>query len=92
MTTMLWGLAAAVLALWAPPAGAQQVAPPAPSPNHPLILDLSPPADSGKPRYFAPHDLPPSPGCATVLNCRLKVIGALQHNGAVELNGALFKW
>jgi hypothetical protein len=56
------------------------------------LLDLPPPADSGKPRYFAPRDLPPPPGCTAVLDCRFKVIGTLQHNGAVEVNGAFFKW
>jgi hypothetical protein len=93
MTAMLWGLAAAALALWALPTAAQQATPPAPSlANQPLVLDLPPPADSGKPRYFAPRDLPPSPSCTAVLDCRFKVIGTLQHNGAVELNGAFFKW
>ena len=93
MTAVLWGLAAAALALWAPSAGAQQATPPAPaSGSQSLVFDLPPAADAGRPRYFAPRDLPPSPGCAALLDCRLKVIGAIQHNGAVELNGALFKW
>jgi hypothetical protein len=90
---MLWGLTAAAVVLWVLPAAAQHAGQAAPAlGDQPLVLDLAPPADTGKPRYFAPHDLPPSPGCAAVLDCRLKVIGALQHNGAVEVNGALFKW
>jgi hypothetical protein len=93
MTAVLWVLAAAALALWTPSAGAQQATPPAPaSGNQPLVFDLPPPADAGKPRYFSPRDLPSSSGCAALLDCRLKVIGAIQHNGAVELNGAVFKW
>jgi len=67
---------------------AQQVAPSA----RPLVLDLPPPADTGTPRFFAPRDLPPSANCVAVLDCRVKVIGEVQHNGAVELNGALLKW
>ena len=93
MTAVLWGLAAVMLALWTPSAGAQQPTQAAPaSGNQSLVFDLPPAADAGKPRYFAPRDLPPSSGCAALLDCRLKVIGAIQHNGAVELNGAVFKW
>jgi len=69
------------------PVAAQQVAPAMLAPT----LDPSPPADTGKPRFFVP---PPEtqPGCAAVLGCRVRVLGAIRHNGAVELNGALFKW
>lgn len=93
MTAVLWGLAAVALVLWTPSAGAQQATPAAsPAGNQPLVFDLPPAADAGKSRYFAPRDLPLSSGCAALLDCRLKVIGAIQHNGAVELNGAVFKW
>jgi hypothetical protein len=93
ITVVLWGLAVMALTLWAPSAGAQQSAQPAStSGNQPLVLDLPPPADSGKPRFFAPRDMPPPPDCMAVLDCRLKIIGSVQHNGAVEFNGALFKW
>jgi hypothetical protein len=93
LTAIGWSLASAPLVLWVGLAWAQQATQPAPRPaNQPLTLDLPPPADTGKARYFAPPDLPPSLGCAAVLDCRLRVIGALQHNGAVELNGALLKW
>ena len=93
MTVVLWSLASVMLVLGVVPAWAQQAIQAAPTPgNQPLVLDLTPPADTGKPRYFAPQDPPPSPGCAALLDCRVKVIGALQHNGAVEFNGALLKW
>jgi hypothetical protein len=72
------------------PAVAQQAQP---SAGFPLELGVPPPADTGKPRFFAPPvELSPPPGCAAALDCRLRVIGAVQHNGAVELNAALFKW
>ena len=57
----------------------------------PLQLDLSPPADTGKPHLYAPPLSPPSADCA-VLDCRLRVIGTVQHNGAVELNATALKW
>jgi hypothetical protein len=83
MTAMLWRLAAAALALWALPTAAQQATPLAPSlANQPLVLDLPPSADSGKPRYFAPRDLPPSPGCTAVLDCR-------ERPGMIALIGSL---
>jgi hypothetical protein len=72
-------------------AAAQQAAQPSAAPA--LQLDLPAPADTGKPRAFNPHlDPAPPPGCAVALNCRLRVIGEVQHNGAVELNATLFKW
>jgi hypothetical protein len=59
----------------------------------PLPLDLPPPADTGKPRLFvAPPVTPPPSGCALSFDCRVRVIGAIQRNGAVELNATLLKW
>lgn len=93
MTAVLSGLSAVAFAFWAASAGAQQAARAASaSGDQPLVFDLPPDAEAGKPRYFAPRDLPLSSSCAALLDCRLKVIGAIQHNGAVELNGAVFKW
>jgi hypothetical protein len=83
-------LVGVVLGPW--PAAAQQ-APPAPTFDGRLDLALPPPADTGKARPFASRAEPlPGAGCEDVLDCRLRVIGALQHNGAVELSGALLKW
>jgi hypothetical protein len=78
------------------PVLAQQVQQPSQPPGspsaRPLDLTLPPPADTGKGRPYAPSlDPAPASGCA-VIDCRLRIIGAVQHNGAVELNGALFKW
>jgi hypothetical protein len=84
------GLAFAVLAVCAGGVAAQQAAPASQST---LSLEQPPPADTGKPRAFAPSlDTAPAPGCEAVLDCRLRVIGAVQRDGAVELNATLFKW
>jgi hypothetical protein len=75
--------------LVAGPAMAQQLS----ANGFPLQLSPSPPADTGKARFFDPPVEPQPPsGCAVAFDCRLRVIGAVQHNGAVELNAALFKW
>jgi hypothetical protein len=85
-----WCLTLATLAVCAGGAAAQQASPASQSG---LPLDLTPPADTGKPRAFAPSlDTAPAPGCEAVLDCRLRVIGAVRHDGAVELNATLFKW
>jgi hypothetical protein len=80
------------------PAAAQQ-SPPSdfPGPPNSAPLALPPPADTGKPVIF---DLPPptiapagaSPGCTVASVCGLRLNGAVQKNGAVELNTTLFKW
>jgi hypothetical protein len=58
-----------------------------------LPLDPSPFADSGKPHVFVlPPVTPPPSGCATAFDCRLRLLGAIQHDGAVELNATVFKW
>jgi hypothetical protein len=86
-------LGCAGLGLSAAPIRAQQAAQLAlGTSSQPFVLDPSAAADAGKARYFIAPDLPPSPNCVAMLDCRLKVIGAVQHNGAVEVNGALFKW
>lgn len=59
----------------------------------PLPLDRVPAAEAGKSRPFAVMPAPPPPsGCAAALDCRLRLIGAIERNGAVELNATLFKW
>jgi hypothetical protein len=59
----------------------------------PLPLALPPPADTGKPRFFvAPSVAPPPSGCAASLDCRVRVIGEIQRNGAVELNATALRW
>jgi hypothetical protein len=89
MTAMV---AVAGLALCGGQAMAQQAANGVAGEGFPLFLDPTPPADTGKPRFFAPSLPPPSPYCAAAFDCRLRVIGTVQHNGAVELNGTLLKW
>jgi hypothetical protein len=59
----------------------------------PLPLGLPAPADTGKPRMFVPPPIAaPDASCAAVLDCRLRVIGAIRRNGAVELNTSVLKW
>jgi hypothetical protein len=59
----------------------------------PLPLDLPPAADTGKPHFFvAPSVMPPPSGCAVSFDCRVRVIGAIERNGAVELNATALKW
>lgn len=84
----------ATLALWAGPAAAQ-TAPheTATIQGSTLWLDLTPPANTGKPRLFVPPPVvPPPSGCAAALDCRVRIIGAVQRNGAIELNATAFKW
>ena len=59
----------------------------------PLPLGLPAPADAGKPGLFVPPPMTPPPaGCAAAFDCRVRVIGAIQRNGAVELNTSVLKW
>jgi len=59
----------------------------------PLPLGLPAPADTGKPSLFVPPPVTPPPaGCAAAFDCRVRVIGAIQRNGAVELNTSVLKW
>ena len=83
------GLGAALLSLSlvATSALAQQAAP---TEGFPLPLDPLRPADTGKPRILTPPPLVESRGCAA-LDCRVRVIGTVQHNGAVELNATAFR-
>lgn len=59
----------------------------------PLPLGLPSPADTGKPSLFVPPPvMPPPAGCAAAFACRVRVIGAIQRNGAVELDTSVLKW
>jgi len=71
---------------------AQQPAQPMSGPGAVLDLGLPPPTDTGKARFYAPPLDPAPPGCAAVFDCRLRVFGAVRHNGAVGLNAALLRW
>jgi hypothetical protein len=74
-------------------ATAQTVSPTTPVAGaSPLSLELPPPADTGKPHLFALPLLSPPTGCAAAFDCRLRVIGTVEHNGAVMHNATAFKW
>jgi hypothetical protein len=83
-----FGAALLALTLGAAPTLAQQAAPTA---GFPLGLDTSRPADTGKPQIFVPPPVVSAPGC-TAFDCRLRVIGTVQRNGAVELNATALRW
>lgn len=66
---------------------------PAASAGFPLPIEPGLAAEAGKPQPFLIAPVAPSAtGCAAALDCRLRVLGAVQHNGAVELNAAVLKW
>lgn len=73
----------------AAPSAAQQ----APLPS----LALRYPTDSGKPMIFDPPTLTKEEndrlsGCTLGLQCRFRLLGVIQNNGAVELRGTAFTW
>jgi hypothetical protein len=83
------------LALGGVPAMAQQISDGmAAAEGFPLSPNPAPPADTGKPLFFAPPAmrLPPAANCDAALDCRLRAIGTVQHNGAVELEATILKW
>ena len=83
----------AVLTAGSGPATAQQRTGEPAAEGFPLPLNLPPDADTGKPRFFvSPPAAAPSSGCAAAFDCRVRVIGAIRHNGAVELNAGILKW
>jgi hypothetical protein len=60
-------------------------------------LALRYPTDSGKPMIFDPPTLTKQEndrlsGCAPGLQCRFRLLGVIQNNGAVELRGTAFTW
>jgi hypothetical protein len=73
----------------AAPSAAQQ----APLPS----LALRYPTDSGKPVIFDLRTLTKEEndrlsGCAPGLQCRFRLLGVIQNNGAVELRAMAFTW
>jgi hypothetical protein len=93
MKRMAAAIVVAVLAAGSVPATAQSAASEMTAEEFLLPLGLSSPADTGKPRFFVlPPVMPPPSGCAASFDCRVRVIGAIQYNGAVELNATMLKW
>ena len=82
-------LAAAVA--WALPAAAQH-----PGGGGPVLLTLPPyPTDAGKPVIYGPKFIAKSDedkGRAPGFSCRLRLLGVIQNNGAVELRATAFTW
>jgi hypothetical protein len=83
--------AAALLAAIAAaaPAAAQQASVPS--------LWLPRPAESGKPiiydpQFIAKGDHDRASGCSLGPQCRLRLLGVIQNNGAVELRATAFTW
>ena len=76
---------------WALPATAQQAVGGGPAP-----LTLPPyPTDAGKPVIFSPQFIAKSDedkGCAPGFSCRLRLLGVIQNNGALELRATAFTW
>lgn len=55
------------------------------------------PTDTGKPPIFDPQfarkaDEDMASGCAASSQCRFRLLGVIQNNGAVELQATAFKW
>ena len=88
-----WFEAAALIAaaIGALPAAAQQAV----SAGQ-ITLTLPPhPTDTGKPVIYGPPFAAKSDddtGCAPGFSCRLRLLGVIQNNGAVELRGTAFTW
>ena len=88
-----WPSAAALFAAaaFAVPAAAQQ-----PGGGGPVLLTLPPyPTDAGKPVIYSPQFIAKSDedkGCAPGFSCRLRLLGVIQNNGAVELRATAFTW
>ena len=82
----LW--AAAIYAL---PGTAQQAVG-----EEPAVLLLPPhPTDAGKPLIYDPQFSAKSDedrDCAPGFSCRLRLLGVIQNNGAVELRATAFTW
>ena len=60
-------------------------------------LSLPRPADSGKaiiydPQFAAKGEKDSRSGCTPGLQCRLRLLGVIQNNGAVELRATAFTW
>lgn len=80
------GFAAAIAA--ASPTAAQEGSP---------WLSLPRPVNSGKaiiynPQFVAKAEDDQRTGCTPGLQCRLRLLGVIQNNGAVELRATAFTW
>jgi hypothetical protein len=73
------------------PAAAQQA-----GGGGPVLFTPPPfPTEAGKPVIFGPGFIAKSDedkGCAPGFSCRLRLLGVIQNNGAVELRATAFKW
>ena len=93
-----WSCTAVLVAAaaWALPAGAQQAVGGGAAP---LALPLHP-TEGGKPLIYDPQFVAKSGGdkagdhrgCAPGFSCRLRLLGVIQNNGAVELRATAFTW
>jgi hypothetical protein len=88
-----WFWAAALVAAFAgvPPAAAEQSIG-----GEPGQLVLPPhPIDAGKPVIYDPQFIAKSDEdkvCAPGSSCRVRLLGVIQNNGAVELQATVFTW
>src|SRR5271157_1298033 len=95
-----WAAAAALVASAAAalPAASQQSLPAVEFPGSQTPLPLPPrPPDTGKPLIYDPQFVAKSDsderfGCSPLLSCRIKLLGVIQNNGAVELRATAFRW
>ena len=73
------------------PAAAQQA-----GGGGPATLTLpSFPTDAGKPQIYGSQFIAKSDedkGCAPGFSCRLRLLGVIQNNGAIELRATVFTW
>jgi hypothetical protein len=84
------------VAAWALPAAAQHAVGGGPAP---LALPFYP-TEAGKPVIYDPQFVAKSAddkagddkGCGPGLACRLRLLGVIQKNGAVELRATAFTW
>jgi len=60
-----------------------------------MLILPSHPTDAGKPIIYDPQFVAKSSddkGCAPGFSCRLRLLGVIQNNGAVELRATAFTW
>jgi hypothetical protein len=86
-----WIVGLFVAAGCALPATAQQT-----TESGPVLFALPPhPTDTGKPVIYDPQFVAKSDNdarCAAGSSCRLRLLGVIQNNGAVELRARAFTW
>jgi hypothetical protein len=61
------------------------------------LTPLPRPTETGKPLIFDPQaaakaDHDRTAGCAPGWSCRVRLLGVIEKNGAVELKGTAFSW